>query len=196
MPRSKAAIATLKGFLRGELKGVPDSGDVVFAKGVKAALEWLTDSERPCPYAELEGDMGDDGGWEEAQVVEANNSRVVNMVKHQLALDAVNPELGNDPYAALPPTKLNTEAVSALLDASGQPIAIPNIDTSGIGNNTKFALPGSYEAAAREHPWLRQVGEDLASLHKGTPSTDRNTVVVGGGLGDEPLLSMDGGYDE
>lgn len=192
MPRSKAAIATLKGFLRGELKGAPDSGDVIFAKGVLATLEWLTDNEHPCPYAELEGDL-EDGGWEEAQVLVP---QVGGMLPRQVTV-AMAVAQGDDPYAALAPTKLNTEGVSTLLDSSGQPITLPNIDTSGIGNNTKVLMPGSYEAAAREHSWLRQIGDDLVGVQNGTPSTDRNTVVVGGGLGDEPLSSYwDGGYNE
>ena len=191
MPRTKEAIAVLRGFCKFQAKG--ESGDALFAKGILAALRWMTEEESPIPFAELAEDLDNNGGWEAAQPI---GLRSFTKEESEQAAKAVVARVAqeDDPYAALPKTLINTSSVTQLLDATGAPIL--NIDTSGIGNNNKVLLPGSYEAAAKEHPWLAEVGRELSSLHKGTPSTDRNTVVVGGGLGDSPLSDDYGGYDE
>lgn len=158
MPRSKEAISVLKGFLRGELKGPADSGDVIFAKGIKAALEWLTQEDRPCPYAELADDLGDDGGWITAEAPAQSITSKIEL--------------------SLPPIE----------NIVNRPLWTPDQPMPTDLEQPSMAAPGSFEAMAKAKPWLNQIAADLAGIQDGTPLSDRNAVVVGAGLGDAPLL--------
>lgn len=160
MPRSKEAISALKGFLRGEMKG-RDEGEVAYAKGVMAALKWMTDPIAECPYEELVDDLGPAEGW-------------VVLEDKPIAPKLVEP-------IPAPEHRPNVE------------LWTPDKPLPSEADNPKALAPGSFEAIVKDRPWLGQVATDLAGMQEGTPLSDRNAVVVGAGLGDEPVL-RGGGY--
>lgn len=202
--RTKEAIAILKGFLRREVKGPTDSGDTIFAKGVLAGIEWLTQKDRPCPYVELEEDFDDNGGWEEAGTIVPSNSRVVEIAKFEMAQQARVPSSSpiidpNDPYANLPkPQIIIPEEYQGLMNLTQEEIATASgsgIPSPIARDNTRFRPPDSIEAAAEKFSWVKALAEEtghrLSEDFQGERVTvsDRNAVIVGQGLQDEPTLT-------
>lgn len=203
--RTKEAIAILKGFLRREVKGPADSGDAIFARGVLAGVEWLTMENRPCPYAELEEDFDDAGGWMEEEGAYPDKAKHQAMTPpntYQLASRESNliiPSNIPDPYANLPkPQIIIPEEYQGLMNLTQEEIAA----ASGSGNqppiardNTRFRPPDSIEAAAERFSWVKalveETGQRLSEDFQGesVAVTDRNAVIVGQGLQDEPTLT-------
>lgn len=191
MPRTKEAIATVRGFCKHESKGT--GGDALFAKGILAAIRWMTEKDSPCPYAELAEDLDDEGGWEDPKLV-----LVAPESPNRVAVHAQLPQgaVLDDPYANIPRRNIDFGEVPQLLGPDGQPIlGTSNVDH--LGNNNKMVLPGSFEKAAQEHEWIREIAKDLKQTQRGTPLSDNNAVIVGGGLEDSPVLAgSEYDYDE
>ena len=205
MPRTKEAIAVVRGFCKHESKGT--SGDAMFAKGILAAIRWMTEKDSPCPYVELEEDLDEQGGWKEEQLPHktlengAFTPTQVPRVAPAPAPITAPPVVAavattpiDDPYANIPRRDIDFGEVPQLLDAQGNPV-VANVNTEGLGNNPKVLLPGSFEAALKEHTWLQPIADDLRSRHKGAPLNNSNTIIVGGGLEDGPVLAEDD-YDD
>lgn len=168
MPRTKEAIAILRGYAKFQGKDAgPNNehlGDMCFAKGILAALRWMTDENSPIPYAELTEDLPDDGGWEESVPFQPGQKFIP--VQPQLKNKVNLPEYTPPPQGTPPPEE-----------------------------PSRIILPGSFEAEASKHPWVRQLGNELVDLQGGTPASDRNAVIVGQGLNDQPFLAGGGeGY--
>jgi hypothetical protein len=176
--RTKEAIATVRGFCKHQARG--PEGDP-FAKGILAALRWMTEKESPCPYAELEEDLPDDGGWEEYQY------RLIAPAT-QVAPPAYREMQG----MASPPTmeSLPSHQPTHLYDPSNPP---PPDQAPSL------VLPDSMSSHLAQHPWLKQYVDEISDLHRshgGAPMQDNNSVIVGSGLRDSPVLGGEGDYDE
>lgn len=188
MPRSKEAIATLRGYAK-----VMSTGGDEFAKGILAAIRWMTDPESPVPFADLADDMPDDGGWEAPQP--------------QVAAAPVPRQATVSVAPAAQVVATQTPAARRIItpeDANwNAPVNVPQVEegeglslaeAERLAANPRMMLPGSVQAAAQEHEWVRELLKEVQVRQEGVPVSDANAVIVGAGLGDEPLLAGGGEY--
>jgi len=192
MPRTQVAIATLRLFAKMQAKqttfdketGAPaqPTGEALFAKGVLAAVRWMTDRESPIPYAELEEEMPEDGGW-------FNTDAIIHPGHAFQSTPAVifQPDLVAPPPVTVPQFE----------PPSPSRIIIPGEEPPDPNVNKKLTVPGSFTAALEEQPWLREYVKDIGYLQveggRMTTPNDSNAVVVGRGLEDGPMLAGGGG---
>lgn len=168
--RTKEAIATVKGYVKFQAQG--ENGDP-FAKGILAAIRWMTEKDSPPPYASLVEDLDDSGGWEGQQKVD-------NFI----------------------PAPMRPTLVVALEDKNliqgHQPQHVPLYDPSNpppLDEAPRLVLPDSMSSHLTQHPWLQPYLDDISALqqsHGGAPVMDNNSVIVGQGLRDSPVLGGDG----
>jgi len=192
VPRTKEAIATLRLFAKMQAKqvtfdketGAPaaPTGDALFAKGVLAAVRWMTDPDSPIPYAELEEEMPEDGGWFSTDAI----------VHPEHAFQSAPAVIFQPDMIAPPPVNVPQFEAPRII--------IPGEEPPDPNMNKKLSLPGSFTAALEEQPWLQPYVNEIASVQvaqgRHTYPNDWNAVVVGAGLESGPRLAGRGEGEE
>lgn len=185
--RSKEAIAILRGFCKREARGA--DGDP-FAKGILAALRWMTEEDSPVPYAELVEDMPEDGGWVEsgtqagAMVLAPAPVQPARIITPEEYRQETMPKTAQ----YVPPT-----GTGLALDSTTS-LAPDALDLVEAPSNPNLMIADRISTKIAENPWLREMLSVGADGQGRVPIHDGNAVAVGMGLEDEPYF-QGGGRD-
>ena len=155
-----------------------DTARTNYALGVLTTIEWLLSPTGNCPYPDILEDLGEGEGWEEQ-----------GTLAPAPAPPRVSPVVAAPTVVAATPVQQFTEEPQPtfLLDANGDPVVPP--DVLAAASNPKAVEAPKLSNVLIEHPWLRRELESVGIT--GYQPGDHNTVVVGSGLGDGPVLGGD-----
>lgn len=149
-----------------------------YALGVLTTLEWLLDQDSVCPYPDIYEDLGEGGGW--ITGVPSGTAAIPTAPRVSAALPTT-------PAAVMPNDVTAGDEPITLLDANGDPVVPPEI--LAAASNSRVTLTPALSTLVAEHPWVKRELE-MVGISGYTPG-DHNTVVVGAGLNDGPVLGSE-----